>query len=155
MHSGLSRTILASVMLAGLVSALPAHAQFARMDDVIEYRQAALTLIATHFKRVGAVAKGEQAYDKAKLDADVQVLEALARLPWEAFPQGSNGSASKARAEVWSDKDKFKAAADKFQAEVHNLSAAAKTGQLDQIKSAFAATGKSCKACHESFKNKD
>jgi len=34
------------------------------------------------------------------------------------------------------------------------LGAAAKTGDLDKIKTAFGAAGMSCKTCHDSFKEK-
>jgi cytochrome c556 len=34
------------------------------------------------------------------------------------------------------------------------LNAAAKTGNLDNIKTAFGATGASCKACHDVFQDK-
>jgi cytochrome c556 len=36
--------------------------------------------------------------------------------------------------------------------EVAKLNAAAKTGNLDQIKAAFGAAGASCKACHDDFR---
>jgi cytochrome c556 len=32
------------------------------------------------------------------------------------------------------------------------LQAAARTGNLDQIKAAFGAAGQSCKACHDNFR---
>jgi cytochrome c556 len=47
---------------------------------------------------------------------------------------------------------KFKEAGDKLQAEATKLSAAAKTGNLDNIKTAFAATGGTCKGCHDNFR---
>ncbi len=45
-----------------------------------------------------------------------------------------------------------KAASDKMVAEVGKLNAAAKTGNLDAIKTAFGAAGQSCKACHDNFR---
>ena len=35
------------------------------------------------------------------------------------------------------------------------LSAAATSGDMDAMKAAFGATGKSCKACHDDYKSKD
>jgi cytochrome c556 len=59
---------------------------------------------------------------------------------------------NRAKAEVWSDGAKFKAAADKMVAEVAKLDAAAKSGNLDQLKAAAGAVGSSCKACHDDFR---
>lgn len=53
---------------------------------------------------------------------------------------------------VWTEQGKFKAASEKMQAEVAKLNAAAKTGNLDAIKTAFGATAASCKACHDDFR---
>ena len=41
-----------------------------------------------------------------------------------------------------------------MQGELAKLSAAAKDGDLAAIKTAFCATGQSCKACHDSFRSK-
>ena len=53
---------------------------------------------------------------------------------------------------IWTEQAKFKEGADKMQAEVAKLSAAAKTGNLDAIKTAFGAAGQTCKACHDDFR---
>mgnify|MGYP003332688409 CR=1 FL=1 len=54
--------------------------------------------------------------------------------------------------EVWSEADKFKAANAKMVEEVGKLNAAAKTGNLDQIKATFGEAAKTCKACHDHFR---
>ncbi len=46
----------------------------------------------------------------------------------------------------------FKEYADKMQAEMSKLSAAAKTGNFESIKAAATATGSSCKTCHDAFR---
>ena len=51
--------------------------------------------------------------------------------------------------------DKFKAGASKLQDDTAKLLAAAKSGNLDQLKTAFGATGQTCKACHDAYRNKD
>ena len=50
------------------------------------------------------------------------------------------------------DAAKFKTAADTMVTEIGKLDAAAKSGNLDAIKAAMGATGKSCKACHDDFR---
>jgi cytochrome c556 len=145
--SALSLTLL-------MCTSLAAQAQFAKVEDAVEYRQASLSVMGTHFGRIAAVVKGEKPYDKATLENDAAIVEMLSKLPWAAFPAGSNTADSKAKPEIWKDSEKFKSAADKMQAEVVKLSAAAKSGDIGAIKTAFGTTAKSCKACHEDFKSK-
>jgi hypothetical protein len=47
---------------------------------------------------------------------------------------------------VWKEQAKFMEHADKMQAEVAKLNAAAKTGNLDNLKTAFGPAAQSCKA---------
>ncbi|MBV8636053.1 MAG: cytochrome c [Burkholderiaceae bacterium] len=145
-----------SLLLATLaLASLSAHAQFAKVEDAAEYRQAALSVMGTHFHRIGEVVKGDKPYDKATTENDAAIVDMLAKLPWSAFPPNSIVGDSKARPEIWTQQDKFKADADKLQAATQKLSAAAKTGDLAAIKTAFGDTAKQCKACHQDFKKKD
>jgi len=141
--------ILASVATA---IALPAAAQFAKPEDAVKYRKASLTLIGTHFGRVGAMVSGRVPFD-AKVAADnVELVAELAKLPWAAFGEGTDKGETRAKPEIWKEAGKFKEASDKFQTETLKLQAAAKTGNLDTLKTAFGATGASCKACHDTFR---
>ncbi|MEG0140205.1 MAG: cytochrome c, partial [Comamonas sp.] len=56
--------------------------------------------------------------------------------------------------EVWKEQAKFHDLSGKMEAEVVKLNAAAKTGNLDNLKTAFGPAANSCKSCHDSFRNK-
>lgn len=150
----MKRTLSGLVLTALLAVPFAAQAQFAKVEDAVKYRKSALSVMGTHFGRVGAVVKGERPYDKAAVEADVAVVEMMAKLPWSAFVPGSDTADSKAKPEIWKEQDKFNAAAEKTQSEVAKLSAAAKSGDLGMIKTAFGAVGQSCKACHDNYRNK-
>ena len=76
-------------------------------------------------------------------------------MAWEGFPPGTDqGAPTKAKPEIWTDSAKFKEAADRLQAETPKLVAAAKTGDMNQIKPAFTSVGKACDNCHDNFRNK-
>ena len=141
--------ILASVATA---MALPAAAQFAKPEDAVKYRKASLTLIGTHFGRVGAMVSGRVPFDAKVAAENVELVAELAKLPWAAFGEGTDKGETRAKPEIWKEAGKFKEASDKFQAETLKLQAAAKTGNLDTLKTAFGATGASCKACHDTFR---
>jgi cytochrome c556 len=132
--------------------ALPAQAQFAKPEDAIKYRKAGFTVMAAHFGRLGAMANGRMPYD-AKVAADnAAVLSVVAGLPWGAFGDGTDKGETRAKPEIWKETAKFKDGADKMQAEMVKLAAAARTGNLDNLKAAFGPAAQTCKACHDAFR---
>ena len=146
---------LASMILISGFIALPVQAQFAKAEDAIKYRKGALAVTGAHFGRLLDMAQGKIPYDAKAAADNAAVVEFMSKLPWTAFGEGTDqGGNTKAKPEVWSDNAKFKDAADKMQAEVVKLSAAAKTGKLDDLKAAVSATGGTCKNCHDNFRNK-
>jgi len=146
------KAIFSLVLAAAVVTlAGPASAQFAKPEDAIKYRKAAMNLQAAHFGRVAAMASGRVPFD-AKVAADnAAIAETISKLPWAAFVEGSDKGETKANPEVWSNAAKFKEASEKMQGEMTKLAAAAKTGNLDSIKASVGAVGGSCKACHDVF----
>lgn len=146
-------TALAACTAAGLLVALPASAQFAKPEDAIKYRQGAFTVMAAHFGRIGAMVQGRVPYD-AKVAADnAEVVAALAKLPWQAFGEGTDkGLPHRAKPEIWREGDKVKAGADKLVADTANLATVAKAGNLDQLRTAFGTVGQTCKACHDAYR---
>lgn len=137
-----------------LVLAAPASAQFAKAEDAIKYRQSSLFVMSQHFGRVGAMANGRAPFD-AKLAADnTEIVAEMAKLPWAGFVAGSDKGATKAKPEIWAEQAKFKEGSERLVAESTKLAAAGKSGNLDALKTAFAATADTCKACHDAFRNK-
>ncbi len=141
------------LLVAGVVTALPAAAQFQKAEDAIKYRQSVFTVMGTHFGRIAGMAQGKIPFDaKAAADNAVIVSE-MSRLPYMAFGEGTDkGLPNRAKPEIWKEPAKFKAAAEKMQGEVIKLDAAAKSGNLDAIKVAAGAVGNTCKACHDDYR---
>lgn len=148
--------LITSLALAALVStlSLPAMAQFQKPEDAIKYRKASFTVMGAHFGRIGAMASDKAPYD-AKLAAEnAAIVEAMSKLPWAAFGPGTDKGETKAKSEVWSDAAGFKKASDDMTVAVAQLNAAAKTNSLDALKTAFGGAAKTCKACHDAFRDK-
>jgi cytochrome c556 len=144
--------INAALATATLSLALPAAAQFAKPEDAIKYRKAALTVMATHFGRIGAMVNGRVPFDAAAAQTNAQIATEMSTLPWQGFGPGTEGG--KAKPEIWKETAKFKELGEDMNKKMVALNAAAKTGNLDNIKTAFGATGASCKACHDVFQDK-
>ena len=134
------------------VSASADTLKFGKAEDAIKYRQNSLFLISQHFGSLGAMANGRAEFNADLAKQNGAVLETLAALPWQGFGAGTEGGKSKP--EVWSEKAKFDEHANKFVAEAGKLAAAAKTGDLAQLKAAFGPAAQTCKACHDAFRNR-
>jgi cytochrome c556 len=140
-------------LVASMVAiAAPAQAQFAKPEDAIKYRKAALTVMGAHFARIGAMANGRAPFDAKVAQENADVVANMSKLPWHAFGEGTDKGETRAKPEIWKEAAKFKEGADKLQAEATKLAAAAKTGNLDNLKAAFGATAGTCKACHDAYR---
>lgn len=145
--------ILAAATAAATLLALPAAAQFQKPEDAIKYRQAAFTVMANHFGRVGAMAQGKAPFDAKAAAANIAIANSLTALPFTAFGAGTDkGMPNRAKPEIWTDAAKFKSLTEDMQAAMAKLDTAAKSGDLEQIKTAVGATGKACKACHDDYR---
>ncbi|OVZ57223.1 cytochrome C [Pigmentiphaga sp. NML080357] len=149
---------LARVLSVACIAAAPmllpatAAAQFAKPEDAIKYRQSVLTVMSNHFGRIAPVVRGQQPYDPAQVQADVAIVAMMSKLPWSAFGEGTEGGG--ARPAVWSDNAKFKQGQERLQGDIAKLVAAAQSGDLAQVRTAYGAVGASCKACHDNFRNR-
>ena len=147
------KTLLVALVAAlGALAGLPASAQFQKPEDAIKYRKAAFTVMGAHFGRIGAMASGKAPFDAAAAAANADIVSTMSKLPYAGFIEGTATGDTRAKPEIWTERAKFDAAANKMQEEVGKLNVAAKSGNLDQIKVAFGAAGQSCKACHDNYR---
>ena len=131
---------------------LPAQAQFAKPEDAIKYRKGALTVMAAHFGRVAAMANGRMPFDPKAAAENASVADAMSKLPFAAFVEGSDKGDTAAKPEIWSNNAKFKAAAEKMQSEMAKLASTAAGGSQDAIRTQVGAVAGACKACHDDFR---
>ena len=146
--------LIATLALAVAATALatPAMAQFKNAEDAVKYRKAAFTVMGNHFARLGAMASGKAPFDAKVAAENAAVVETMSKLPWAGFVPGSDKGDTRALPEIWTEAAAFKSAGDKMQTEIAKLNAAAKTGNLDAVKTAFGAAGQTCKARHDDYR---
>ena len=138
--------------LVTALTALPAAAQYRNADAAIKYRQSAMSLQSNHMGRLFAMINGQVPFDAKVAAENIEIVALLnSRVQFAAFIDGSDKGNTRAKPEIWTEKDKFAAAVAKSQEDVVKLSAAGKTGNLDQIKTAFGALGDTCKGCHDKY----
>lgn len=143
--------LLAAAAVAAALAPMAAHAQFAKPEDAIKYRQSAFSLMGNHFGRIGAMVNGRAPYDAKIATDNANLLVALSRLPGGAFPTGSeSGLNTRAKPEIWRDNAKFVAAYERMVGEMAKLPAAA--GAEGTLKTQFGAVAGTCKGCHDDYR---
>ena len=148
----LTAVSLTACALALGIAGTAAAQSFQKPEDAIKYRKSALTVMAAHFGALGAMANGRAPYDAAAAARHADVLLVAHTLPWAGFGPGTDKGDTRAKPEIWSEQAKFKEHSDKVQADVGRIAAAAKTGNLDNLKAAWGPNSGSCKACHDNYR---
>ncbi len=140
-----SRAVLAIAALAISVTAVIAQ-------DVIAERKALMKRSDEQVRIGTAMIKGEQPFDLEKAQAIFSVFaEKAAKLP-SLFPASSKTGDTRALPDIWNEPQEWKAAIEKFAADVKAAQAATKDAQ--SFKMAFARVGKNCVECHEEFRRR-
>lgn len=139
----------ASIAVAGVLFSVPAAAQFAKAEDAVKYRQSAFFVMSNHMGRLVAMARGDRPFDAAAAQNSARMVETISKLPWEAFPSGANSR--RAKPEIWANAADFKSLQERMMGETARLPAAA--ASLDTLRQQVGATGASCKACHDKYRN--
>lgn len=143
-----------ALTVAAIAFSAPASAQFQKPEDAAKYRQSVMTVMGNHFGRIGAMVNGRVPFDAKVAQDSAHVVATMSTLPWPAFTPDTEALKTRAKPEIWKEGAKFKESYEKLMADAVKLEAAAKTGNLDTVKTAFGATGGSCKNCHDSFQAK-
>jgi cytochrome c556 len=125
-----------------------------RPEDFIKFRRAVFTVLGWKFQHMVSVSKGEKPFVKDDFLRDAVLVEQLSKLPLEAFRPGTDKGETRAKAELWTSLDDFKAKAETLTGEAGKLVNVARTGNLKDIKVQLGKTGASCKACHDEYVQK-
>ncbi len=126
----------------------------ADINDPVSLRMNMMKNVVAAIKPLGAMAKGEAAYDQAAAVANLRVMNAAALGFASQFPAGSDtGHNTEASPKIWTDMDGFKAAAAKFIADT-DAAVAANPADLDAFKAVFGKVAGNCKSCHEGYRVK-
>jgi cytochrome c556 len=110
--------------------------------------------IGAAFKVVNDQLKADKP-DAGAIGAQARVIHGLAPQIPSWFPAGSgpeSGVKTRAKAEIWTDKAGFAAAAKGLETESAKLETIARAGDMDAIKAQVKATGEACGTCHKKFR---
>jgi cytochrome c556 len=119
-------------------------------EDVLayKYRGGVMQAIGGHMDAVTVIMRGKMHEDELALHTE-SIVD-LAKLVPTIFPAGSDVAKSEALSAIWEEPDRFSEAVERFIDASGTLHQAvqSQTG----VRNAFAALGKTCKSCHDSFR---
>lgn len=148
----LSKTTMAACAAVFSLS-FAAPAAFADDAGEIKYRQSVMKAVGGYMGALSGILTGATA-NAADLQLHADGMAALAGITGTVFPKGSDFGETSALPVIWEKADDFAAAVKMFQDGAAGMAAAAKTGDQTQAKAAFGDLAKSCKNCHETFREK-
>lgn len=142
------RTFGALAVAAAIVGA--SAAAFAGENDV-KFRQSTMKAVGGHMTAMAAIIKGEVKH-ASHLRGHAAAMASLGKMGPDIFAKGTEGGSTKP--EAWSKPEDFKKALAAFATASENLSKAAQGSDKKAVGAAFAELGKSCKGCHDDFREK-
>lgn len=150
----MKKPLLAAVLLTLTCGAANAGSAFTDAKDSVTYRQAAFQLIRHNMADIADMLKGEVNYDANRVTQRATALATLTTLPWQAFAvPGTEQGGGDAKAEIWQNLQDFNSRGEKLATDALALKAAADSGERAEVRKAFGAFARNCKACHDDYKN--
>ncbi|MDO6719946.1 cytochrome c [Psychrosphaera sp. 1_MG-2023] len=150
-----SKLVITALLTASAASVIaePASSQ-KQANKAVEWRQAMFQLIASNMGSLGAMAKGKIPVDAATVEKNATRINQLANMidDYTSVDTRKFDVKTEALDKVWEDRADFD---KKIQALINassTLAEKAKSGDTSAIKSAIGGIGKSCKGCHDVYK---
>ena len=149
-----SKLILAlvAITLAGSAAAQ------VKPEDAIKWRQSGYGFMAWNMARIKMNVEGT--YNKEEVIKAANAIQAIANSGMGALylpgtDKGTGWEKTRAKPEIWTEKEKLGKAAMAFNKEANEMAKVAATGDAAATKVQLGKLGGTCKGCHDDFKIKD
>ena len=158
--------VLAEANASGAAASNAVESAVANLDAPPLEKEQALALMEQrheNYERIGDAMKGVtqqlrgDSPDLAEVRQHAATIAQLAPQVPSWFPAGTGPDVgeTEARADIWANPEDFAAKARAFNENAQAFAAAAQGSDLTAIRAAHADLGKSCKACHDLYREKD
>ncbi len=150
-----SPRLILSTLIAALLIAPPLTFAM-KPDNAIVARKSVMKVIGLNFGPMGQMVKGKIPFDKTVFAANALRVKLVADMSIEHyFPKGSEqGKDTTVKPAIWADWETFKAGLKDLRNESAKLADVAATGDEGRMRSQFLDTAKTCKSCHDDFREK-
>jgi len=142
-------TTIAGMLVCAAGTATAQH----KPENVIHYRQSAMTLIGWNFGPLSAMVKGKLAWDAKEFALRAERIASLAPQIQEGFAKGSDkGAETDAKAEIWANPEDFQSKVTDFINASKAFADVAKNSDEAKAKEEFKKLAGACKSCHDKYK---
>ncbi len=143
-----------AVLMSAVIGFGAQGAMAGDMEDAVEYRQGLMNVLRWNMKSMGDMMKDKKPYDAKAFARHAEDLARAASLDVLAgFPPDSDQGETDALADIWFDFKDFTQKLEDLRSASQSLSQVAASGDKKAMGDALGKTGKTCKACHDSYKN--
>lgn len=152
------KTLLVPTLILGIATATLAQ-QAPKPEQLIKWRQSAYQVIAWNAGRIKANVEGAS-YNKDEVVKAANTIAAIANsglgsLFAPGTESGKGWHDTSVKPELFTDGAKAGAAAGAFNKAANELAQVAAGGDAGAVKAQFAALNKTCKGCHDDFRNQN
>lgn len=141
--------LFAGALLTGVVVA------HGGATGVVKERMEMMKDVGDNMKQVGAMIKGQAAFDSMVIAKHAQVIsDAAPQIP-ELFPSDSLHKPTEALPAIWEEWDQFSTLSVKLGDEAKKLQETAQGRDKRAISRQFAKLGKVCSSCHTDYRKKE
>jgi cytochrome c556 len=146
--------VIAAAIAAPMLSAAPGFA--AEEDAVVKFRINNMKVVGGAMGNIVAQLKGE-APVKDQIAAYAALLSQASALSAPAFKDKAMGMEAKstAKEDIWANWDKFEGGLKAMETATAKLAQVAAAGDMAAIGAQVQEVGKTCKGCHDNFRQKD
>jgi|SRR6185437_10749011 len=150
------RIVCAVILLGGALTALAGP-----VEDTIRYRQSAFTFIGWNVSKIQQqVVEHPETYNKDQVAAAANAIAAAANSGLGALfvpgtDKGTGWRPTELKPEFFQKPDEARQVATAFTQEANVFAKVVAQGDLGTIKTEFARLRKTCKGCHDSFRERD
>jgi cytochrome c556 len=155
LKSRIAVSLITSLLaVAGIASAQ----SIGKPEDQIRWRQSMYHSMAWNMGRIDANLKGT--YNKDQVIQAANMIQAIANsgmgvLFQAGTEQGKGWKETRAKAELFTDKDGVGKVARAYIQEANEMAKVAATGDAAAVKAQFAKLGDACDACHDKYRAKN
>ncbi|WP_374277523.1 cytochrome c [Azonexus sp.] len=149
----------AKLLLALVSVALTTGTAIAQVkpEDAIKYRQSGYAFMAWNMGRIKQNVEGN--FNKDEVVKAANAIQAIANSGMGALylpgtDKGKGWEESRAKPEIWTDKEKMGKVATEFVKEANEMAKVAAGGDAGAVKAQLGKLGGTCKGCHDDFRVK-
>ena len=126
-------------------------------EDAIKWRQSGYGFMAWNMARIKMNVEGQ--FNKEEVIKAANAIQAIANSGMGALflpgtDKGTGWEETRAKPEIWTEKEKLGKAGGAFNREANEMAKVAATGDAAAVKAQFGKLSETCKGCHDDFKAK-